>query len=31
AIKDQDPQRAKQKMKDHFKDLYQYCYNGELK
>lgn len=31
AIKDQDPQGAKQKMKDHFKDLYQYCYNGELK
>ena len=31
AIEDQDPQGAKQKMKDHFKDLYQYCYNGELK
>ncbi|MGB5363760.1 MAG: FadR/GntR family transcriptional regulator [Aureibaculum sp.] len=31
AIKDQNPQRAKQKMKDHFNDLYQYCYNGELK
>ena len=31
AIKDQDPQRAKQKMKEHFNDLYQYCYNGQLK
>ena len=31
AIKDRDPQGSKQKMKDHFKDLYQYCYNGELK
>ena len=27
AIKKQDPQLAKQKMKDHFKVLYQYCYN----
>lgn len=27
AIKDQDPQRAKEKMKTHFKMLYQYCYN----
>jgi GntR family transcriptional repressor for pyruvate dehydrogenase complex len=27
AIKDQDPQRAKEKMKVHFKTLYQYCYN----
>ena len=27
AIKDQNPQLAKQKMKDHFKVLYQYCYN----
>ncbi len=27
AIKDQDPQLAKQKMKDHFKALYEYCYN----
>lgn len=27
AIKSQDPQLAKQKMKDHFKLLYQYCYN----
>lgn len=28
AIKAQDPQQAKQKMKIHFKVLYQYCYNG---
>ncbi|WP_075341361.1 FadR/GntR family transcriptional regulator [Tenacibaculum agarivorans] len=27
AIKNQDPQLAKQKMKEHFKLLYQYCYN----
>ncbi|MFK7747450.1 MAG: FadR/GntR family transcriptional regulator [Kordia sp.] len=27
AIKDQKPQLAKQKMKEHFKILYQYCYN----
>ncbi|MBF8149800.1 FadR family transcriptional regulator [Winogradskyella sp. F6397] len=27
AIKKQDPKLAKQKMKDHFKVLYQYCYN----
>ncbi len=27
AIKDQDPKLAKQKMKEHFKVLYQYCYN----
>ena len=27
AIKEQNPQKAKQKMKDHFKVLYQYCYN----
>ena len=27
AIRDQDPQRAKEKMKTHFKVLYQYCYN----
>ncbi|AQS94378.1 GntR family transcriptional regulator [Polaribacter sp. BM10] len=26
AIKSQDTQLAKQKMKDHFKELYQYCY-----
>ncbi|MDX5584147.1 MAG: FadR/GntR family transcriptional regulator [Aureibaculum sp.] len=29
AIKDQDPQLARQKMKDHFKILYQYCYSAE--
>ncbi|AXG68176.1 HTH-type transcriptional regulator LutR [Kordia sp. SMS9] len=27
AIKNQNPQLAKQKMKEHFKILYQYCYN----
>jgi GntR family transcriptional repressor for pyruvate dehydrogenase complex len=27
AIKDQNPQLAKQKMKEHFRALYQYCYN----
>ncbi|WP_298793805.1 FadR/GntR family transcriptional regulator [uncultured Allomuricauda sp.] len=27
AIKDQDPKKAKEKMKTHFKILYQYCYN----
>ncbi len=27
AIKDQKPQLAKEKMKEHFKMLYQYCYN----
>ncbi|WP_179334206.1 FadR/GntR family transcriptional regulator [Winogradskyella costae] len=27
AIKKQDPKLAKQKMKDHFNVLYQYCYN----
>ncbi len=27
AIKNQDPQLAKEKMKVHFKALYQYCYN----
>lgn len=27
AIKEQKPQEAKQKMKEHFKMLYQYCYN----
>lgn len=27
AIKNQNPQEAKQKMKDHFKVLYEYCYN----
>ncbi|SNR16172.1 FadR/GntR family transcriptional regulator [Tenacibaculum jejuense] len=29
AIKDQNPQLAKQKMKDHFSVLYQYCYNSD--
>ncbi|MBU3010166.1 FadR family transcriptional regulator [Polaribacter vadi] len=29
AIKTQNPQLAKQKMKDHFKELYSYCYNIE--
>lgn len=29
AIEDQSPQLAKQKMKDHFKELYNYCYNRE--
>jgi GntR family transcriptional repressor for pyruvate dehydrogenase complex len=27
AIKDQNPKLAKEKMKEHFKILYQYCYN----
>ncbi|WP_299115387.1 FadR/GntR family transcriptional regulator [uncultured Winogradskyella sp.] len=27
AIKDQTPQLAKQKMKEHFSELYKYCYN----
>lgn len=27
AIKQQEPQKAKEKMKTHFKELYQYCYN----
>ncbi|TDQ32419.1 FadR/GntR family transcriptional regulator [Zeaxanthinibacter enoshimensis] len=27
AIKEQDPQKAKEKMKTHFRVLYQYCYN----
>lgn len=27
AIKDRNPQLAKQKMKDHFTELYKYCYN----
>ena len=30
AIKDQKPQVAKQKMKEHFSILYQYCYNTEI-
>lgn len=29
AIKEQNPQLAKQKMKNHFKELYQYCYHSE--
>jgi GntR family transcriptional repressor for pyruvate dehydrogenase complex len=29
AIKKQEPALAKQKMKDHFSILYQYCYNAE--
>jgi len=29
AIKNQDPEAAKQKMKDHFRELYKYCYNVE--
>ena len=28
AIKDQNPQLAKQKMKEHFKALYTYCYHS---
>lgn len=27
AVKEQNPQLAKQKMKDHFSELYQYCYS----
>ena len=27
AIKNKDPQLAKKKMKEHFKELYKYCYN----
>ncbi|WP_299046531.1 FadR/GntR family transcriptional regulator [uncultured Polaribacter sp.] len=27
AIKEQNPQLAKQKMKDHFRELYSYCYS----
>ena len=27
AIKNQNPKLAKQKMKEHFNVLYQYCYN----
>ena len=29
AIKEQNPDLAKQKMKDHFNVLYQYCYNSK--
>lgn len=28
AIKDQNPQLAKEKMKEHFKELYSYCYSS---
>ncbi|WP_117880460.1 FadR/GntR family transcriptional regulator [Aureibaculum luteum] len=31
AIKNKKPQEAKQKMKDHFKMLYQYCYSDKDK
>jgi GntR family transcriptional repressor for pyruvate dehydrogenase complex len=27
AIKQKDPQLAKQRMKEHFHELYKYCYN----
>jgi GntR family transcriptional repressor for pyruvate dehydrogenase complex len=30
AIKEQNPQLAKEKMKEHFKDLYQFCYNKSI-
>jgi len=30
AIKEQNPQLAKVRMKTHFKELYKYCYNVEL-
>lgn len=30
AIKDQNPKLAKQKMKEHFNVLYQYCYNKKI-
>ena len=29
AIKNQDPAKAKDAMKEHFGILYQYCYNKE--
>ena len=29
AIKNQDPAKAKDAMKEHFGILYQYCYNTE--
>jgi GntR family transcriptional repressor for pyruvate dehydrogenase complex len=29
AIKNKDPEQAKQMMKAHFNDLYQYCYNND--
>lgn len=30
AIKDQNPQEAKNRLKLHFKELYKYCYNVEI-
>ncbi len=30
AIKEQNPQLAKKRMKQHFKELYKYCYNVEI-
>lgn len=30
AIEEQNPQLAKKRMKQHFKELYKYCYNVEL-
>jgi len=30
AIKSRSPQLAKQKMKEHFRELYKYCYNIEI-
>ncbi|QIE58092.1 FadR family transcriptional regulator [Rasiella rasia] len=30
AIKEQNPQLAKKRMKQHFKELYKYCYNVEV-
>jgi len=30
AIKNRSPQLAKQKMKEHFRELYKYCYNIEI-
>jgi len=30
AIKEQNPQLAKKRMKKHFKELYKYCYNVEV-
>lgn len=30
AIKEQNPQLAKKRMKVHFKELYKYCYNVEI-
>lgn len=30
AIKNQDPKTARQMMKDHFRELYKYCYNVDI-